>query len=282
MEGNGVEMVNNFPGSLIGNVTFAQGQVGQAASFDGNFTYIDAGTHPELSMFGGTQISFSAWLYRLPDPQSETGPVPGNDLFAPVINARTYCGEGNWQFYGDVDVYGGVYMSNWYQSVESSAIATGRLPFGTWSHVVITYDNGTYRFYVDGAFDREDTNPNSGPFNAALQSVQVGSDSCDSYWTGMIDELAVFDIALTAQQAADLYQSGLGGEPLCTTDSDGDGVPNNLDVCPGSTGPALVDGCDCAQILTFMPGNGGQCNDGALNVFSRRIGWASGVPRPPV
>ncbi len=219
MEGNGVEMVHNISGSLVGNLTFVPGQVGQAASFDGLTAFIDAGTHAELSTFGGTQISFAAWLYRLPDPQSGD-PDPNLNLdFQPVINARTNCGEGNWQFYGDVGVYGGVFMSKWYQGDQSMTFATGRLQFGTWSHVVITHDNGTYNFYVNGVFDSEVTDPNIGPFNTALQNVQVGADGCSSLWTGMIDELAVFNVALTAQQVADLYQAGVSGEPLCTADS---------------------------------------------------------------
>ena len=63
-------------------------------------------------------------------------------------------------------------------------------------------------------------------------------------------------------------------------DADGDGVADDMDVCPGTTGNPLVDGCDCQQILDLKPGKGGQCNAGLLNVFRNRIGWAQNVPLP--
>jgi Concanavalin A-like lectin/glucanases superfamily/Thrombospondin type 3 repeat len=277
LDTDGTEVVHQFPGALIGNVSFASGVVGQSASFDGNGSYIDAGFQPALSAFGGNQLTFSAWLNPLEDPQAGN-PIDGNDTDSAVINARTFCNEGNWQFYEAIGSR--LYISKWYQGDESFLQSSISLPEGVWSHVAVTYNNGVARFYVNGQFEEEVTDDLIGPINALTQNVQIGHDSCSSFFTGRIDELAVYSVALTDQQVADLYEGGIEGNPICTQDADGDGVPDDQDVCPGTSGEALVDGCDCDQILAYKPGNGGQCNAGTLNVFARRIGWARNVPLP--
>jgi len=86
---------------------------------------------------------------------------------------------------------------------------------------------------------------------------------------------------LTQAEVSNLYLKGFNGQSFCSSDADDDGVDDELDICPLTTGTALLDGCDCSQILDFKPGSGGRCNRGTLSVFANRIGWASDVPVPP-
>jgi len=69
---------------------------------------------------------------------------------------------------------------------------------------------------------------------------------------------------------------------VISLDDDHDGITNEHDVCPQTTGTPLVDGCSCAQILAFKPGNNAGelkngCSNGTINVFSQRIGWARDI-----
>ena len=212
MEGTATEAVHGVPGTIVGNVQFTTGMAGQGASFDGEFSYVDAGFHPELSAAGGNELSFSAWLNPLPDPQADA-PVPGNDSHAAVMTARTYCNEGNWQFYNGL--FGTLYISKWYQGDESFFHSGLAIPFGEWSHVVVTYSNGVARFYVNGELRQEVTDDLIDPINALTQNVQIGADSCSSYYTGQMDEVAVYDRALSAQEIRLQYARGSHGVHLC-------------------------------------------------------------------
>jgi len=95
LDGDGTEVVNGLAGDVIGGVTFAPGVSGQAAYFDGNESYIDAGSHPELTTFGGSAMSVAAWVYRQPDG-------PAGDPDSAVITSRTFCNEGNFQLYSSL------------------------------------------------------------------------------------------------------------------------------------------------------------------------------------
>jgi hypothetical protein len=268
LDGSGTEVVNGFPGAVIGSVMFVPGVVGQAASFDG-LSFIDNGPRAELSSFGGTELSFSAWVQ----------PSQQIDL-APIVSARTGCNAGTYQLYASV--FGNVYMSKVYLDASYTEFFSPlALPVGTWTHVVASSTGGVARFYINGSLAHETPDDGTRSLDTVVQNVQVGSDSCGNYIAGLLDEVALWDIALTDSQVEALFQTGLAGQARCAFDADADGVADGRDVCPDTEGAPLVDGCDCAQILAHKPGGGGQCDAGTLNVFSRRIGWAKAVPRLP-
>jgi hypothetical protein len=212
MDGSGDEAVHGFAGALHGNVTFVAGVAGEAASFDGFGSYVDAGAHPEISSAGGSELSFSAWLLPLPDPQLGN-PIPGNDEHGVVMTARTWCNEGNWQLYDTLS--GTLYISKWYQGDESFLHSSVPLVYGVWSHVVVTYDHGVARFYVDGELQQEVTDDLVEPINTYVQNVQLGWDSCSSFYTGAMDEVAVYDRALSVDEIRREHERGLHGVPLC-------------------------------------------------------------------
>jgi hypothetical protein len=68
-------------------------------------------------------------------------------------------------------------------------------------------------------------------------------------------------------------------------DADNDGVPDDLDYCPGTVGPQVVLGCSVQQILACKPGqNGGEVkrglSPGTLEIFGSLasgapVGWAA-------
>ena len=68
------------------------------------------------------------------------------------------------------------------------------------------------------------------------------------------------------------------GDPLIE-DSDNDGIPDDEDKCPDTTGDQISYGCDCNQILELKPGKdeGLECTKGIINVFKNKIGWAKNL-----
>lgn len=295
LDGSATEEVNGFPGTLFGTAGYGPGVLGGALELDGDFpaSYLDAGTHSELSSFGGSQATVAAWVRRELDG-------PAGDLDGGIFSVRTLCdfppppgdtGLGNLQLYGSP----GLFFSIWgnetisgdgFSKPDTSFFTFASVPEGVWTHVAASYNGASVGYYVNGVLvhDAPASGP-GGPISDDLRNTQLGWDSCGSYWTGGIDDLAVWSVALNGTEVMDLYQNGLIGEPVCAHDDDGDGVAHRDDLCPDTVFTALVDGCDCAQILDFKPGKTkGQypdnCSAGTIADFAARRGWANNIPLP--
>lgn len=251
LDGDGAEAVTGFAGTSVGTVSFVPGQVGQAASLGGDGSYIDAGMHAELSSFGGDEMSVAAWVLREPWPG-----VVGDGLGA-VITARTGCNAGNFQLYAHLFT-DELYFSKWASPpVTEDEVSSSFTPFptGAWKHIAATYNTNEVRFYVDGALVDTVVPIYGGLINDEVQDVQLGWDSCSSYWTGLLDEIIVYSTTLSGTEIGDLYQRGVGGVSACSTPADliaalvGDviglnlkkGITNSLDAKLDSALNALED-----------------------------------------
>ncbi|MDX1569022.1 MAG: LamG-like jellyroll fold domain-containing protein [Xanthomonadales bacterium] len=208
MNGNAREVVGDTQSSLVGNVTFAPGVVASGAEFDGFGAYVQATPRAELNLGGASNMSVAAWARREPD-------AAFGDSAGAIISSRTLCNLGNWQLYGHI--FNAAYYSKWQSDGDEDQFVTSHtMPTSTWEHLVFTYQDGEIRFYLNGTLS-ETLAPLTfgGPINTASNDIQLGWDSCDSYWTGGIDEVAVFDTTLSATEVADIYQKGVDGEALC-------------------------------------------------------------------
>jgi hypothetical protein len=96
-----------------------------------------------------------------------------------------------------------------YTITGNTTLSTG---VNDWYNVVLVYDSGsTYKIYVNGSEDGTATAP-TGSFisTASANSFRIGSGISQNYFDGKIDEVAIFDKALTADQIKfDLYEPSL-------------------------------------------------------------------------
>ena len=137
-------------------------------------------------------------------------------------------------------------MSNYFgiTTGQVRAAETEVFPLGVWQHVVCTVDATTMRLYRNGALVA--TQPFTGtmisplPAPMAIGAKLTGTAS-DSYWDGLIDEMALWHRTLSAAEVSTLYTAGVQGLSLDN--------PNPLP--PAS---ALV-------ISEFMPRNSGGALD---------------------
>jgi len=78
---------------------------------------------------------------------------------------------------------------------------------GQWVHVVWTNDGSNYKFYKNGNLVATETAPDT--FHAPdIQGYQIGK--VDNYFEGQIDEVAIWDVALSTNDITALYNSGFG------------------------------------------------------------------------
>jgi len=80
------------------------------------------------------------------------------------------------------------------------------LPLNTWSHLAATYDGATMRLYVNGV--QVASAAQTGPIGASSQPLTIGSN-----WSGLIDEVRIYNRALSASQILTDMNSAVNPPP---------------------------------------------------------------------
>jgi hypothetical protein len=103
------------------------------------------------------------------------------------------------------------------------------LSANTWYHAALVYNGTDIRLYLDGALD---TNGASNPLtyssgihdSSTAFAIGARGDGAD-YFDGQIDEVAVFNRALTANEIQEIYEKGLNGATRMRPDAAQPPVP---------------------------------------------------------
>ncbi|MCK4998287.1 MAG: LamG domain-containing protein, partial [Anaerohalosphaera sp.] len=115
-------------------------------------------------------------------------------------------------------------------TVNGAFAANGTLGIidGQWHHVVGTYDDNSLSLYVDGQLDV--SVPASGAITPTADPVWIGGRSdAERFWEGSIDDVRIFNYALTAATIEALYQ-GLNCTEVSKYDLNTDCIVNMLDL----------------------------------------------------
>lgn len=97
---------------------------------------------------------------------------------------------------------GGSYM----QARSTTAIGTG-----TWKHIVYTRTGTTQKIYIDGTSDTLASNvTQSGTLDYSTDALWFGQRNGGLRLNGKMDEIGIWNVALTATEVTDLYNGGAG------------------------------------------------------------------------
>ena len=162
-------------------------QNNHSVDFDGVDDFIQLGE--PLSY---TQHTISAWIKLVNDGSNST-----------VIDARDSANDG-WRMVISASQFVNYQMNSNYV-VSPSAVSVGE-----WHHIVGTYDGTTQKLYIDGSLVSSATTSQtiSTTTNAEIGSRNF-SDRANEF-AGKIDELAIFDRALTADEVTAIYRIKYG------------------------------------------------------------------------
>lgn len=148
---------------------------------------------------------FSVSIWVKPATLVDASDIVGKQLGAPSFTGwkiRTTGTAGKCRLFMISD-----FAADKYLSVDtSSAVLTAT----TWTHLVfINNGDGTLSLYANAvsaalSINHDTLGANSILNNAAFRLAQSGS----FYWTGNLDEPAVYDVALTADQITAIYNAG--------------------------------------------------------------------------
>ncbi|MDL4843194.1 LamG-like jellyroll fold domain-containing protein [Aquibacillus rhizosphaerae] len=174
-----------------GNITFADGVVGQAAKFDG-----ESGLRLADGLIASDTYTVSLWV----KPEEIT------EFTTTFFGART---ENNW--ISVTPNAGGVTKawvhngSDWYDLTSDSII-----PVDEWTHFTLTVNGGESKVYINGEekYSGQDF-PNI--FTSVDASFGLGVNYWDTPFKGLMDEVRVYDgMALPEQEVQQLYQNPEG------------------------------------------------------------------------
>lgn len=232
-DGNADDIIGGEHGTLQNGATFATGMVGQAFSLDGVNDFVQV--VDSLSLRPST-FTIDAWF------KTSLIAGPTNPQF---IVARS----------GPDGLHGYELATNYSDGVRTGVLRAGVLNgnsyaevFGTtnvadgqWHHAAFTYDGQTLRIYVDGQLQAQQQFT-SGPGYVAGDPLFIGNRQyalcCKHLFQGLIDEVEVFNRALSASEIQAIYNAGSAGK---CRDDDNDGVVNTNDNCPLSANPDQAD-----------------------------------------
>lgn len=204
---------NGHDGTYNGAV--ALGLPGFSATYDGDTAAgfggvgIYAGGITGFDFSGtGKPFSIECWVNGpsgQPDGATMVGKGNGNSGVATT----------HWQFAlqtlsGDFDFH--IEDSN---GNAADAQAPGLGPDGTWHYLVATYDGGTMTLYVDGTAAATAAGPATGPAVTSIpMSIGAGRSGVtpiyDQPFTGSMDEVAVYNYALSSAQVLTHALAGFG------------------------------------------------------------------------
>jgi hypothetical protein len=206
-EGDANDAVGGLNGVPSGGVTYVPGQVGEAFQFDGLDGAVTVASSPVLSPHTGSQgaMSLMAWVfvdnYPAVDPltqQSRRSFMAQGDL-------------GRYEYALSIFTNGAVQFSVWGPAGNTySEPAGGQLPLRGWHHVAGTLVKGQgARVFLDGVLVGEDIA--RGDTAAGTAPLVLGRRADGSFFAGGVDDVLLFDRALTPEEVLAIAQAGAAG-----------------------------------------------------------------------
>lgn len=174
-------------GTLTNGTAFAAGKVGSAFSFDG---VDDVVTVPAIN--AGSRFSVEFWLY----------PTRSGGYEHLVSNG----GSPN---YGDL-YFVNNHIEYWQVNAQRLSSATSTVPQLAWSHVAMTFENGTDKLYINGllaAVSAVHTETFNNPLAFGYTNVPNGNR-----FKGLLDEIALYNRALSPGEVSAIYSAGSAGK----------------------------------------------------------------------
>lgn len=187
-------VINDSVGTRTGTatgMTWGTGKVGSAGSFDGIDDYVGVN-----QLIGSpTQYSMSGWCYLVGSDTTGAGLISLGDYSGIILRNYSTPKQIGFRYDG----------ATW--RATGSQTAT---PFNEWHHYVFSVDdtNNLQTLYIDGLYGTTSTWPANTQWSG--QGTQIcfgkhGDGGTTNDLNGRIDEVRVFNRAVTAQEAIDLW-----------------------------------------------------------------------------
>jgi len=193
-ENNAQDAADGNSGVLANGASFAAGKVGQAFSFDGDGDGIRIGNPASLRL---QNLTIEGWVKRSSNMQ-----VSANSIYGEIVGY----GPGGYVLGFRQD--GSLFLS---KNTVSDVRSIGTITDTAWHHVAVTKFGNVVVFYLDGVSEPAIVYETTFEFNTDLAIGAVNS-ALESSFLGLIDELSIYNRALTAAEIQSIYNIGGAGK----------------------------------------------------------------------
>ena len=192
---------NGTNGNIFDGVGFVVGKVGQAFRFDG-VNSINVADSPSLRPM--TAVTMEAWVNSDPSTNAafflfkgnvgSSGGQPYSMFVQPIANDNPAIGAriGN-------------------DSTYDTLFSNSKISFNTYNHVAVTYNGTTIKMYLNGVLDASKTTNIGTLAQTNTDPLLVGNGAINRF-LGSVDEVSIYNRALTADEIASTYNAGLAGK----------------------------------------------------------------------
>jgi hypothetical protein len=205
------EIIHNNDGTWMGSPIPVAGKVDGALDFNGVTDYVEVPDNAFLD-FGTGDFSIDAWVKTRSTSSVEPAVIVDKrtgTVFNPIGYVLYLADDGNLAFQFSDGIGGG------YAGYLSSLFAAN----ANWCHVAVTVDrdvNNGLKLYVNGV---------SQSFNPTIRKGNLDNDAnlliasdrfiANHWFNGSIDEVELFNRALTATEVNAIYKAGSAGKCKC-------------------------------------------------------------------
>jgi len=179
---------HGYDADLKENPLWVEGKFRQALEFQGQ-SYLEIRNSSQNLSFGGSApFTITAWV-KNQGGGTVIGKFNGGIIGAYIL---TINGDGTVTFHREVDPW--------------TFTGTKALPDDDFGHVAVTYDGAEMKIYVNGEFDSsQDRGPqNTDTATPVLIGARFTNNEPSEFFNGVLDEVALFNVALTEQQIRDV------------------------------------------------------------------------------
>jgi hypothetical protein len=194
---------NGKTGYLNGTATttvYSAGKIGQALNLDGSNDSVDITGFTGLN--GSTQATIVVWV-KSPQRKAILSQWNSHRLFDLNFSGTSFAMA--WR-------YGGSGATG---STLSHVCPTESWAVNVWTQVVFIYNNGVSECWVDGIY--RNSVGGGGTLNSAVtETLRIGWNNAPSFFSGKIDDVRIYNVALSTSTIQQLYNQGVGSEAHVT------------------------------------------------------------------
>jgi len=195
---------NGNHGTLVNGTSWSTGIKGNALSFDGVAGNVIISDSSSLGL--SNSFTLSAWVFPTAAQNRFTAVMSKNSAsdhtyFLYATSSNSYCG-------GTGDPLAGANIT----ATQQVICGQSGLPLNRWSHLVSSYDGSNLNLYVNGSLSQNV--PASGAIDIATGPLQIGASYFGEYFQGSLDEVRVYNRALSPTEVHDVYQQNAVNLPF--------------------------------------------------------------------
>ena len=180
---------NGNTGTLVNTPRWSTGIAGNALYFDGVSNNVLVADSPSLDFPG--PYTLSAWVNPTNLFADFRSILVKNYTYYLYSSVAGYCGDGT-------------PLGGFTGSTNNIVCQPVSLPANIWTHISLTFDGSTLTLYRNGISVA--TSTASEAFSPTPGTLQIGASQFGEFFNGLIDEVRVYNRALSAAEILTLYQ----------------------------------------------------------------------------